>query len=125
MRYLLDTHVFLWSVADASRIALPVRKIIESPDNVIFVSLISLWELRIKESLGKVTLPKNFYRSLESAGFELLALNLEHIQALGDLPPHHRDPFDRMLIVQAQCEQMTLITRDEEIQKYDLSLLKA
>lgn len=125
MRYLLDTHVFLWSVADAGRIALPVRQTIESSDNVIFVSLISLWELRIKESLGKVTLPKNFYQGLESAGFELLTLNLEHIQALGDLPSYHRDPFDRMLIVQAQCEQMTLITRDEEIQKYDLSLLRA
>jgi PIN domain nuclease of toxin-antitoxin system len=125
VRYLLDTHVLLWSVAGASQLSAPVKQIIESADNVIFVSLISLWELRIKESLGKVTLPKNFYTGLEAAGFELLSMTLKHIQALGFLPLHHRDPFDRMLIVQANIEQMTLITKDDDIQKYDVSLLRA
>jgi PIN domain nuclease of toxin-antitoxin system len=111
-------------VAGASQLSSLVKQVIESTDNVIFVSLVSLWELRIKESLGKVTLPKNFYTGLEAAGFELLPMNLEHIQALGSLPLHHRDPFDRMLIVQAKIEQMTFITKDDDIQKYDVSLLR-
>ena len=123
MRYLLDTHVLLWSVSDAKQLCLSTRKIIESPDHIIFVSLVSLWELKIKESIGKVSLPKDFYTGIERAGFELLNMNLEHIVALGNLPVHHRDPFDRMLIAQALSEQMTLISKDEDIQKYTVSLL--
>lgn len=123
VRYLLDTHILLWSLTDPGRLGASVKKNIESSENSMYVSLVSLWELRIKEMLGKVTLPKSFYGGLEMIGFSLLAMNLEHIQALGDLPQHHRDPFDRMLLVQALCEQLTLITNDEQMRKYDASLL--
>ncbi|MBF0104037.1 MAG: type II toxin-antitoxin system VapC family toxin [Deltaproteobacteria bacterium] len=125
MRYLLDTHVLLWACADSKKLKAPVKQIIESSDHIIFVSLASLWELRIKESIGKVTLPRGFYNGLTKAGFEILNMTLDHIHMVGKLPLHHRDPFDRMLIAQCLCEQMTLISNDENIKKYKLSLVTA
>ena len=125
MKLLLDTHVLLWAVSSEATLSLQSRQEISSEENVVFVSLASLWELRIKESLGKVELPSRFYQSLQPAGFELLPVSLHHIEALGKIPLHHRDPFDRMLIAQAQSDQLLLVTRDEEFKKYEVSLLLA
>jgi PIN domain nuclease of toxin-antitoxin system len=125
MKLLLDTHALLWAVTNDSSLSAQARDAIASENNVVFVSLASLWELQIKESIGKIKLPVNFYEELGPAGFELLPLLLEHIQQLRKLPMHHRDPFDRMLVAQAQCDQLLLVTRDEEIRKYGLSVLRA
>ncbi|OGQ08050.1 MAG: twitching motility protein PilT [Deltaproteobacteria bacterium RIFCSPLOWO2_12_FULL_40_28] len=125
MKLLLDTHVLLWALSSKHDLSTLVREALESDSNVIFVSLASLWELKIKEGLGKVHLPKNFYSSLEPAGYELLPIQLGHIEGIGKLPPHHRDPFDRLLIAQAKAEQLLLATRDENIKKYDVNILWA
>ena len=125
MKLLLDTHTLLWAVSAENSLAPQAQKEITAEENIVFVSLASLWEIRIKESLGKIKLPPNFYAGLQPAGFELLPISLGHVDALGKLPHHHRDPFDRMLVAQAKCEQLLLVTRDEEIKKYDVSLLLA
>ena len=125
MKLLLDTHTLLWAVSSEKKLSSQARKEIMSSENIVFVSLASLWELKIKESLNKVKLPKNFYKGLQPGGFELLSVTLDHIEYLDKLPPHHRDPFDRMLVSQAKFEQLLLVTRDEEIQKYPVDILPA
>ena len=98
---------------------------IDAQENIVYVSMASLWECAIKASLGKLTLPGSFFEALGPAGFELLAIELQHIEAYSKLPMHHRDPFDRMLVAQAIREQLILVTRDEEIRKYDVSVIAA
>ncbi len=125
MKFLVDTHVLLWMLSDPQKLSTGVREKISSSDHIVFVSLVSLWELQIKESIAKVKLPKEFYQSLELSGFEILPITLDHIKTLRHLPLLHRDPFDRMLIAQAQYAQLTLVTRDEEILRYDVHSLEA
>lgn len=125
MKLLLDTHTLLWAVSKEEFLNEQARQEIASEINVVFVSIASLWEIRIKESLGKIILPPDFYQGIGPSGFEILPITLAHLETLGRLPSHHRDPFDRMLIAQAQCEQLLLVSRDEEIRKYDVSLLQA
>lgn len=124
MEILLDTHILIWALSDPKKLNPKARGQIESAENLAFVSLASLWELQIKESINKVKLPKNFFESIEPCGFELLPINLSHIQYLRKLPLHHRDPFDRMLIAQANCEGLTLITSDKAISKYKVKILQ-
>jgi len=125
MKLLVDTHVLLWAVSQESKLSQQAYEAIAHVDNVVFISIATLWELKIKESLGKVELPKNFFKSLRVAGFEILSITIDHIERLSHLPQHHRDPFDRMLVAQAQCEQLILATRDDEIKKYKVNLLNA
>lgn len=125
MQLLLDSHTLLWATHDPVKLSAQVREAIAADDTFVFVSLASLWELRIKESIGKLEVPKHFYSSLEPAGYELLPVSLDHIQRYGELPLHHRDPFDRMLVAQTQCEDMLLATRDEQIKRYDVGVLDA
>ena len=125
MKLLLDTHTLFWAVSKPKKLSEDARAAIASEENVVFVSLASLWEIQIKESIGKLDLPPGFFKGLIPAGFEILAISLPHIETLRGLPLHHRDPFDRMLIAQAKSEQLTLATRDEEIAKYDVQLLGA
>lgn len=120
MRILLDTHFLLWAFAGAAQLSSKMRSLIESSDTIVFVSLVSLWELRIKESIGKIILPKAFYTAIEPAGYELLSLKPAHIHEYGTLPMHHRDPFDRMLVAQARCEQLRLATADPAFSRYDV-----
>lgn len=123
MKILLDTHILLWAFADAPRLPRAIRDVIESSETIVFVSLASLWELRIKESIGKIKLPRTFYTAIEPAGYELLPLKSKHIHEYGLLPMHHRDPFDRMLVAQARCEQLTFATDDERLAQYDVVIL--
>ena len=125
MKILLDTHVLLWSMQALDTVREDARQAICSNNNIVFASISSLWEISIKSSLGKLTLPPNFFTSFSSHGYELLPITLDHIQTLRRLPHHHRDPFDRMLVAQAQWEQLLLVTRDEEIKKYEVGLLPA
>lgn len=121
MKILLDTALLLWAFSDAAKLPTPVRTAIESTETIVFVSLISLWELRIKETIGKITLPRTFYTAIEPAGYELLPLKTQHIHEYGRLPLHHRDPFDRMLVAQARCDQLALATDDPILARYDVT----
>jgi len=125
MKVLLDTHTLIWAVLAPKNLSDQARAAIGADENVVFVSMASLWELRIKEGVKKINLPADFYNALPDKGFELLSVSLPHICELGRLPHYHRDPFDRMLVAQARSEQLILVTRDEEIKKYPISCLMA
>ena len=101
------------------------RDLIAAPENLVFVSAASIWELRIKEAIGKVELPEDFADVLAAQAFEALAVTPAHAHALRGLPLHHRDPFDRMIVAQARVEQLTVMTRDPIVAKYDVTALLA
>lgn len=125
MRLLLDTHVLYWTTGKRLELSEEARRAIDADDALAFVSIVSLWELRIKETIRKIVLTENFYEELIPGGFDILPVTLAHIETLGHLPLLHRDPFDRMLVAQAKAEQLTLVTRDEEMMRYDVPILKA
>lgn len=118
MRILLDTHLLLWWVKGDRQLSSEAASQIANPRNTIYVSAVSLWEIRLKESLGKLKLPKDFEIRLASESFESLALTAEHTRLIAQLPWHHRDPFDRMLIAQARSEGLTLLTADHSLAVY-------
>jgi PIN domain nuclease of toxin-antitoxin system len=124
MKYLLDTHILLWSLNEPSKLNRKTQKLISNTNNIVFVSTSTLWELQIKKSIGKISLPDNFSLLLEQGGYELLDIKVEHINKLNEIPLIHKDPFDRMLIAQSICENTTLITSDSEIIKYELKGFK-
>lgn len=124
-RLLLDTHALLWSLALPERLVEAARQAIREPDNAVFVSAASVWEMAIKASLGKLIIPDNLDEQLSLNRFTPLPITLAHAQTVEHLPLHHRDPFDRMLIAQAQQEGLTLITRDPLVQQYDVVWMQA
>lgn len=127
MRLLLDTHALLWFLKDDGNLSPAARTVIEGPSHLSCVSHATAWEVAIKVSLGKLRLPLPyedlFPRGLEARGFRLLAINPRHFHALLRLPRHHGDPFDRLLIAQAQVEGLTLVTRDGQFAPYGVPLL--
>ena len=125
MRLLLDTHTFLWWVSDWREIAEPAREVIADPNNEVFVSAVSGWEIGIKKARGRLVAPDNLAAVVEEKRFEHLPLTFDHAERAATLPPRHRDPFDRMLIAQAQAEGLTLVTRDSRIPLYDVSTMSA
>lgn len=117
MRLLLDTHVFLWALVSPAKLSVSARRDIESAD--VFVSAASIWEISIKAGLGKLKAnPAEVEAAIEPAGFEALPITAQHAARVARLPRIHRDPFDRMLIAQAICEPMFLLTRDAALAKY-------
>jgi PIN domain nuclease of toxin-antitoxin system len=120
--FLLDTHILLWFLENDSKLSDRVREVITNPENVIFVSAISAWEISIKQSLGKLIAPGNLEEALRFSGFEVLSMTLAHGIKVADLPLHHKDPFDRMLIAQALVEGLTIITVDKKFKFYDVPL---
>lgn len=125
MKLLLDTHVLLWWLANDPSLASQARSLISNPENSIFVSAVSLWEIWLKQSLGKLRLPDDFESRLAGEAFESLPLTAAHARQVAILPWHHRDPFDRMLIAQAQAERLTLLTADEIAAAYGDTVLLA
>jgi PIN domain nuclease of toxin-antitoxin system len=125
MKFLLDTHSLLWTVFEPDKLSTEAQEIIVDQKNIICVSLISLWEISIKQNIGRLDIPKEFFEIVTTRGFEILPLTLAQIEQYRNLPLHHRDPFDRMLIVQARQQKLMLITRDSEISKYDVKIIKA
>jgi len=119
---LLDTHVFLWWRTNDARLNAHAREAIAT-DPIVFVSAASAWEAAIKIALGRLTLPEPFSRGVDLIGFRRLAISFEHGEAAAALPRHHGDPFDRMLIAQAQLEGCTLVTHDELIASYGVATL--
>lgn len=123
-RLLLDTHIFLWWRGEPARLAPDVRSIIATTD-IVFVSAASAWEAAIKVSLGRLELPDTMESGVLASGFEKLLITFSHAERVAGLPPHHRDPFDRMLVAQAQAEGLTLITHDRLLEPYDVEILWA
>lgn len=120
MRYLLDTHTLLWALMSPERIPSSTVDRILDPVNTIHVSVVSNWEIAIKQGLGRLDLPRNLEESIIASGFTPLALSAGHCLEYGRLPLHveHRDPFDRMLVVQARMEQAALVSCDEKMDLY-------
>jgi PIN domain nuclease of toxin-antitoxin system len=123
MRVLLDTHILIWGLCEPDRLNDKTKELLTNIDNIIFVSIASLWELQIKKSLNKITLPDDFTSQLQENGYELLNITHEHISKLDTIPMIHRDPFDRMLISQCIYESIPLVTKDTEIIKYNIQTI--
>jgi len=127
MKALIDTHVFLWWNMEDAQLSPRARKIIADGKNEIFLSAASAWEIAIKAAKGRLALPEepalyvpsrmNLYR------IQSLPVQVSHALRVYDLPPHHADPFDRLLVAQCQMESLPLITKDEEIQKYEVETI--
>ncbi len=124
MKLLLDTHALLWWLADAE-LAPEARASIADPANEVSVSAASAWEISIKKALGKVAAPDDLEQQIMASDFMPLPISIGHATTAGHLPRHHEDPFDRMLIAQAQMEQMTIVTRDKRFGDYDVTVLPA
>lgn len=121
MRQLLDSHTLLWFVlGDRRRISPPLRASIEEG---AIVSIASLWQIAIKSALGKLEVPDDLPRRVPELGFELLGVTAEHAWAVRQLPLHHGDPFDRLLIAQAQIERLSLVSVDPAFAAYDVTVL--
>ena len=122
MNLILDTHIFLWAIATPEKLTKRQREEIEQPTNRLFLSAISVAELMIKASLGKLTLTFDPKEAAPASGIETLPFTAEDASRLGALPSHHRDPFDRMLIAQAQSLGYVLMTSDREFYRYEVKL---
>ena len=122
MSLLLDTHAVLWWLAGDSLDA-GVAERIADPTVLVVVSAASIWEAAVKQSLGKLTTPGPLGPAALEAGFEPLPIGFEHAQTAAELPRHHRDPFDRMLIAQALIEGLTIVTRDRAFRDYDVAVV--
>lgn len=125
MRLLLDTQVLVWALTSPKRLSGVARSAITASENRIFVSLVSPWEMAIKTALGNLITPDDLEAQLNEKRFELLPIALRHTRAVASLPHHHGDPFDRMLVAQAQVDGMTLVTSDREIERYQVALMPA
>ncbi len=121
--YLLDTHILLWWLADPDRLDGAARDAIADTSNAVCVSVASIWEMSIKRTLGRLDYPSNLPEILDHAQIEVLPITTEHALAVADLPLHHRDPFDRMIVAQARAERMMVITTDAGLAKYGVEVL--
>ena len=120
MRLLLDTHVLLWWLAGSRDLRAEIRLLIEDEANDVWVSAASAWEIAIKKALGKLSAPDDLLDVLADNNIQPLPILLADALEAGALPPHHDDPFDRMLVAQARLSGLTLVTRDPRIAAYDV-----
>ena len=125
MRLLLDSHALLWSLEAPEQLRPEARDAIRDPSNEVFVSAASVWELAIKQANGRLEISGDLVATIEASRFEPLPITQQHSLAAGTLPPHHRDPFDRMLIAQAAIEGLTIVTRYTRFEQYGVSVLGA
>jgi PIN domain nuclease of toxin-antitoxin system len=125
MNLLLDTNVLLWWLDDHPTLSKKARTLIADGKNLVFVSAIVIWEIKIKQALGKLEIPQNFQKVLDAQPFEMLDITVEHAHVVGDLPAYHQNPFDRMLVAQVKVENLTLVTRDIHLKKYNIPLIEA
>ncbi len=122
MRYLLDTHTLLWWI-DGQPLSEAANKVLEDFGNDVLVSVVSRWEISIKESKGRLQSPSDLPEMIADSGFDVLPVRWAHARRISELPPHHLDPFDRMLVAQAMVEGLTCVTRDPEFSKYAVPTL--
>ncbi len=122
-RLLLDTHILLWWLSDDENLGEQAKKMIADTRNEVFISAATTWEIAIKKAKGLLEAPNDMDRIVEDEGFSKLPVSLFHGEKAGDLPEIYRDPFDRMLVAQAQAEGLEIMTVDPEIPKYGIKLI--
>ena len=122
MRLLLDTHIFLWWLADDPKLRSVARAALADPDSLIYVSAASLWEIAIKSALGKLAFEGDPLIEITGNGFQELPITGRHALAAGQLPRHHDDPFDRMLAAQSRLENLVLVSEDAALKEYGVPL---
>lgn len=129
MKVLLDTRCWLWWLTEPEKLSDNIVRMIESPDNQVFISVASSWEIAVKYAIGKLSLPEKpeYYVMSRLQRDSFMSLKIEHVHALkaGSLPLHHNDPFDRMLIAQSQVEKIPIITSDKKFSMYEVELIQA
>jgi PIN domain nuclease of toxin-antitoxin system len=127
MKVLLDTHAFLWSITGDDRLSKTAEKTFLNPDNNLYFSAASFWEICIKMSLGKLSLKRGWFKTIQEEmrinAVQWLPVEMQHCVELTKLPFHHRDPFDRMLIAQALAEDLQLLSRDGRLSAYEIELI--
>jgi len=127
LNLLLDTHVALWAITDSPRLSSEARRLISAERTTISVSVASLWEISIKHSLGRGDMPITGLDALgyfQNSGYRILSIAPEHAVAVCDLPHHHHDPFDRMIVAQALVELLRLLTHDALVQRYSPTIIR-
>ena len=125
MRLLLDTHVLLWWLNNNILLSEKASQVIRESTNLVFVSAVTVWEISIKKALGKLQAPDDIEDALLANRFQSLPITVPHAWLAGQLPPHHDDPFDRLLIAQSSIEGLTLVTRDQKQMLYDVQTIVA
>jgi PIN domain nuclease of toxin-antitoxin system len=125
LRLLLDTQVLIWSLLQPNRLLDATKEAIQDEANDVFVSIASPWEIAIKKSRGNLDPPADLEVQLAKKRFSLLPISLVHTRAIESLPHHHGDPFDRMLVAQAQTDGMTIVTSDHKIARYRVAVMRA
>ena len=127
MDILLDTQILLWAISGDKRLTPKSRDIFLDPDNVLYFSIAGYWEIAIKVSIGKLKLkkqwPRTIKREMQKNYIKLLPITMAHCNKIAKLPFHHRDPFDRIMIAQAQIENMTLLSADPQLNKYEVTVI--
>ena len=124
MRLLLDTHALLWALSAPQQLPVSLRRAIQAVENDVYASLASAWEIALKAALGKIEFDvRSLERMLAATGFQTLDISLQHAARVAELPLHHGDPFDRMLVAQALSESMVLVTRDRALRQYGVRIL--
>lgn len=128
MRVLIDTNIFLWFIAGSDRLSDSARRTIADIENELLLSVASLWEIAIKSSLGKLELLRPFDQlipeQLEINEIDVLPIELSHLSRIINLPLHHRDPFDRLIIAQSIVENLPIITSDAKFQQYSVQVIQ-
>lgn len=125
MKYLIDTHILIWFLEGDKQLSTEISALIENSQNEVYISQASLWEMAIKIGIGKLRLSislSELEQFLMGHQFQILPINFPHYEELQNLPFHHQDPFDRMIIAQAKVENLILITHDRRFQMYDVNL---
>ena len=124
-RFLLDTHTFLWLIREAPELGAEARRTINAPENEIFVSAVSIYEIAYKSTWGRLDAPENLEELVDESRYIPLPLSLRHAEQSALLPTLHKDPFDRMLVAQAIVDRLTLITSDSQIRRFGVPTLEA
>lgn len=124
LRLLLDSHIFLWMVADRTRVSAPVLKALDDPANEVIYSAVSSWEIAIKRAKGKLHFSGSPRAVAGQIGLPILSITAEHCEQAAGLPPLHGDPFDRLLVAQAETEGLVLVTEDAMLARYGVPLLR-
>lgn len=120
--YLIDTHILLWDMTGSERLQTHHQDILNG-ETELFISIASIWEIAIKVSIRKLPMPDDLLEQINSSDISILSISPEHALAVTHLPHHHRDPFDRMLVAQAQMENLTIMTMDKNIRLYDVEVV--
>ena len=121
-QFLIDTHVFLWWLEGSVKLGRELKELLSRPEVKVYLSVVSVWEMVIKNKIGRLKLPSDLKKYIEESGCVVLPVELNHAMEVGRLPWLHKDPFDRMLVAQAREEQLILVTKDIKIMKYDVEV---